>query len=506
MCGIVASFGTTINKEELTLRLDKIKHRGNIKEAEIHSGNNYFLGCQRLAIISPESGKQPAVNENKTIEVVFNGEIYNFKELKETLSNHTFETDCDTEVIVHLYEQWGMEGFKKLNGMFAFVLWNHRTGEYIAIRDPLGVKPLYYVNVSSGDSITFASEQKALVGLDGAIRTLPPGHYLTQKAIGKYFYFNFQSEEFKADKLRNLLETSIKRRLYSSHSSGVFLSGGLDSALLTSCIKQFNPNIKAYSVGMEGSEDLFFSKRYAKEFNIDLETLTLSADLIISKLPEIIYHLESYNPFLVRSGVGTYFASQLAAKNESVIFSGEGADELFAGYSYLRSFPFARYSALLKEGINNLHQTELQRLDRMSMVHTLEAREPFLDIDLVQYAFSIPVNSKIRPWESSLQKLCLRKTYEDLLPEYIINRPKVPFDKGSAIDAVLHKHINKEFSDKAFEAEKNKYTYLRSRDKETMFYFLIWKEFFLPASQTFVLDRGRYVNYDEIPLENIINF
>jgi asparagine synthase (glutamine-hydrolysing) len=140
------------------------------------------------------------------------------------------------------------------------------------------------------------------------------------------------------------------------------------------------------------------------------------------------------------------------------------------------------------------------------MVHTLEAREPFLDIDLVQYAFSIPVNSKIRPWESSLQKLCLRKTYEDLLPEYIISRPKVPFDKGSAIDAVLHKHINKEFSDKAFEAEKNKYTYLRSRDKETMFYFLIWKKFFLPASQTFVLDRGRYVNYDEIPPENIINF
>lgn len=506
MCGIVASFGETINKEELTLRLNKIKHRGNRREAEINSGNNYFLGCQRLAIISPGSGKQPAVNEDKTIEVILNGEVYNFKELKETLSGHTFETNCDTEVIIHLYEQWGIEGFKKLNGMFAFVLWDHRAEEYIAVRDPLGVKPLYFVHVKSEDSITFASEQKSLIGLEGVIRTLPPGHYMTQEKTGKYFYFDFHFEEFKADKLRYLLEASIKRRLYSDRSSGVFLSGGLDSALLSFYMKQFNSNVKAYSVGMENSEDLLFSKRYAKELNLDLEILTLSEDLIINKLPQIIYHLESYNPFLVRSGVGTYFASQLAAKNESVIFCGEGADELFAGYSYLWNFPFARYSALLKEGLNNLHQTELQRLDRMSMAHTIEAREPFLDINLVQYAFSIPVDSKIRPWESPLQKLCLREAYKGLLPEYIINRPKVPFDKGSAIDAVLHNHIYKEFSDKAFEAEKNRYTYMKSFNKETMFYFLIWKEFFLPASQAFVLDRGRYVNYDESSPEDIINF
>jgi asparagine synthase (glutamine-hydrolysing) len=478
MCGICAIYGSN-NRVLINAMGKKLLHRGP-DDYGVYSGERVTIGHRRLSIIDVKGGKQPIFNEAKDKCIVCNGEIYNFKELRKNLMGHTFSTKSDTEVILHLYEDMGAELLHKLNGMFAFIIYDN--GEIFAARDRIGIKPLYYGY--SGSNIIFASEVKALKGCEN-ISEFPPGHYYTSREGFKEYYklssvaneLRTNDEEEICGMIRENLFESVKRRLVSDVPVGVFLSGGIDSSIIAALMNPYVDILYSFAVGSEGSEDLEASRMVAEFLKTKhIEYIYTEKD-VMNEMENIIYHLESFDAPLVRSAIPNYFVSRAARGHVKVVLSGEGSDELFSGYHYLKDFKKdEELEAELIRITKSLHNINLQRTDRMTMAHSIEARVPFLDHEFVDFAMSIPIAMR-KATENRMEKYILRKAFEEYLPAYIVWRKKVKFSEGSGFEDMFNEIAEKRISDKVYnETRNNGGRKIRAKD-ELYFYKLYQKHF-----------------------------
>jgi asparagine synthase (glutamine-hydrolysing) len=384
--------------------------------------------------MDPEGGDQPIFNEQQTMAIIANGEIYNFPKLRPDLSSrHRFTTTSDTEAVLHAYEDHGASVVNHLDGMFAFVIAD--GGNLFAARDPIGIKPLYY-GFKDG-AFWFASELKALAPHCVDIHEFPAGSYFHTKDGFKTYYEvpevspEDRSTEEHIQILRKTLEECVVKRLMSDVPLGAFLSGGLDSSLIAAIARKHMETLHTFTVGIEGSRDLEAARVVARHLDTVHHEYVITPEEVVEKLPEIIYYLESFDQDLVRSAIPCYFTSRIAAEQVKVILTGEGADELFAGYTYYKGI--TDQSILqqeLRRSVSALHNVNLQRVDRMTMAHSIEGRVPFLDLEMIKLGQMIPSDLKL-PAGVGPEKWILRKAFEDLLPHEIVWRDKEQFDEGS---------------------------------------------------------------------------
>jgi asparagine synthase (glutamine-hydrolysing) len=439
MCGIAAIWGN-VEEDVVRTMMTRTVHRGPDSSGMfVHPDNYGVLGHRRLSIIDPAGGDQPILNECERSALVANGEIYNYRALKRQLANrYTFQTRSDSETILHLFDGYQDACPSQLDGMFAFVVGD---GEHVfAARDPIGIKPLY-MGQHKG-AFCFASEQKALVGIAEAVHEFPPGTSF-HSARGYRTFYEVPGETAKeatvspdvaATEIRRTLEAAIGKRLMSDVPLGAFLSGGLDSSIIAAIARRHMDQLHTFSVGFKGSRDLAAARRVSRHLDTIHHEYVLSEDEVLRLLPSIIYHLESFDQDLVRSAIPTYFTARLAAEHVKVVLTGEGADELFAGYRYHRDIHDASdLQDELRRSVTALHNINLQRVDRLTMAHSIEARVPFLDVAIIALTQRIPVDLKLRrqPQGPPIEKWILRKACEDLLPAEIVWRNKEQFDEGS---------------------------------------------------------------------------
>lgn len=365
MCGITGFISTRSKKEKKAIikQMNKrIEHRGPDAEG-IYVDDEIALGHKRLSIIDLNTGNQPIYNEEKNIVIIFNGEIYNFQELRDKLKRkHKFKTNSDTEVLVHGYEEWGHNLTKKLRGMYAFAIWNSKEKELYMARDEWGIKPLYYY--FNKDTLMFASEIKAFLDHPDfkkefndkilsaylcfnstpteetffkGVRRLKPGYQLIYKDgivdIERFFKLEFNETEKDLDtivgEIQEAMKDSVKYHQIADVEVGSFLSSGIDSSYLVSLAK---PD-KTYTVGSDNKkyDEISYAQDLANKLNIENKSKVISINEYIKNFPKIMYYMDE--PISDPAAIALYFVSELASKDVKVVMSGEGADELFGGYN-----------------------------------------------------------------------------------------------------------------------------------------------------------------------------
>ncbi|MBS1788274.1 MAG: asparagine synthase (glutamine-hydrolyzing) [Acidobacteria bacterium] len=561
MCGIAGYFrseaatnGRTNGsspKDYLIERMcDVITHRGP-DDAGYYVEAGLAIGMRRLSIIDIVAGHQPISNEDGSVWIVFNGEIYNFATLRDDLiaRGHTFKTHSDTETIVHLYEEEGEWCVERLRGMFAFAIWDQRQNSLFLARDRAGKKPLHYTMV--GDTLVFGSEIKSLLqfpGIErranlnaisdfltfgyvpdpltafGGIHKLPAGHTMTFRdgrvKTRRYWDFNYDSaernshheEQFYVERLRELIAEAVRVRLVSEVPLGAFLSGGIDSSTVVAMMaRAMDQPVKTFSIGFSEAsfDELKYARLTAERYQTDHHEFIVTPD-VCRLVEEIVWHHDE--PFADASSIPTYVVSKMAREFVTVILSGDGGDELFAGYERYRihqgrggferiprrfrrglMLPLSRalpravygkqflrnisleggarfvdslsyFSADVKRSLltgatrralnghdstvafeqiyaepNSADSIErllyldsktylvgdiLTKVDRMSMAHSIEARVPLLDQELIEFVQTIPASLKLR---GQTTKHILKQAMAELIPAEIINRPKMGF-------------------------------------------------------------------------------
>jgi len=381
--GTVSPFAPDESRALVHRMCDVIRHRGPDDEG-VWVDEGIALGMRRLSIIDLSTGHQPIHNEDRTVWIVFNGEIYNFPELRRELeaAGHRFYTSTDTEAIVHAYEQWGTRAIAKLRGMFGLAIWDARTRSLLVARDRVGIKPLYYA--TSNGRLYFGSELKSLleapdlprdVDLDAldhylsflytprdgsifkSVRKLPPGHLLTWQdgrlAVEQYWQMpaaeSFRGSEADAvHQLRAVLADAVRCHLLSDVPLGAFLSGGIDSSLVVGLMAEASgARVKTFSIGFDepAFDELEHARRVAAHFGTDHHEFVVKPDAI-SILDRLVSHFDE--PFADSSAIPTWYVSEMARRHVTVVLSGDGGDELFGGYDryvpHPRVVAFDRYS------------------------------------------------------------------------------------------------------------------------------------------------------------------
>lgn len=481
MCGIAGYFALERTAAQPPVSaeamLERLRHRGP-DDSGVWRNERAALGHTRLSIIDVPGGHQPIANEDRSIHIVYNGEIYNFPALRASLARrHSLRTRTDTEVVVHSYEEHGPGCVKFFDGMFAFALVD--GDELFLARDPLGVKPLYYALADGW--LYFASEIKALLPVTTDIHEFPPGHWFHSKLGWRKYFRGVGEGEAHAQRdwlalVREALSTAVTKRLIADVPVGVFLSGGLDSSLIAALMKEHIPDLHSFSVGTAQGQDPLYARKVAQYLGtVHHEYIYTEAEMM-KVLPTVIYHLESFDFALVRSAIANYFVARLAKDFVKVVLVGEGSDELFGGYHYLKEI--ADEEHLQRELIaitSRLHNSNLQRVDRMTMAHGIEGREPYLDLDLVKLAFAIPPSLKRH---NGIEKYILRKAFANVLPDEILWREKEKFSRGAGSALVFESIAEREISDSEFERERHLPTGLVLRSKEELYYYRIWRRYF----------------------------
>ena len=573
MCGIFGAIGKNQDSDEFKRCLDSIAHRGPDDEGVFFDGE-VSLGFRRLSIIdlSPK-GHQPMANEDKTIWIIFNGEIYNFQEIKNELKKkHIFSSETDTETLIHGYEEWGIDGLlKRINGMYAFCLYDQKKKQIFLVRDRIGKKPLYYCE--SGGSFYFSSETKAFLKLKNFkfeideealslwmgfpylpdnkntiirnVKKLPPAHYLNFDLEKR----NFRLKRYYApgaiktpiktlaenvESLDKLLNDSIKKRLVADVPLGVLLSGGLDSSLITAIASKYKPNLKTINISFPGTitDESGYAKMVSEHCKTDHISLELKADDLYRDFKENIWIFDDLST--VDGGLySTYLLSKkIREAGIRVALVGEGADEVFAGYTWFSfgqlpfnllgrlinsfgyyyaimrvfSYPkFIKYPLMLNrrlkrfsgslmtriqknEIINSLPNHYCMKLDKGSSAMGIETRAPYLDFRLVDFALNIPDGQKIKgAWyngKKANEKHILRQVAKKYLPKEIYTRKK----KGGMTPTytILEEglkeygaHIIKNELFRKFFSEKELEKLISLRSKNPMFVWqrewILWK-------------------------------
>jgi asparagine synthase (glutamine-hydrolysing) len=494
MCGILAAIGKKIDYHLVKEASKQMKHRGPDESDTVITANGHVLSHERLAIIDLHSGKQP-IQGTENAFMVHNGEIYNHKTLKETvLSDRTFRSASDSEVIVQLYEKFRYDFLERLDGVFAFVIVD--GDDFIAARDPIGVKPMYYGTDEKGTRY-FASEMKALTTLCKTFSTFPPGHYYTPKTGFVQYY---QPKWFKASsaikslqlyKIRESLIAATKKRLMSDVPIGVLLSGGLDSSLTSAIaarlLKAAGKPLHSFSVGLGAeSPDVIAAKKVANYLGTVHHEIHFTIAQGIAVIKQLIWHLETYDVTSIRASTPMYLMSKaIVDEGIKVVLSGEGADEIFGGYLYFRNAPSDKaFQMETIERVQKLATADCLRADKSTMAHGLEARVPFLDQAFLDLAMGIETTHKKPQSYKGIEKYILRKAFDTpedpFLPKEVLWRQKEQFSDGvgySWIDQLIA-YCGEQVSDQEFKAAASTYPVNTPSSKEAYFYRSIFEKHF----------------------------
>jgi asparagine synthase (glutamine-hydrolysing) len=495
MCGIVAQHGCG-DTAELERMLERLAHRGpdDTGFVELEHG---WLGHRRLSIVDLDGGSQPLETARGGVYLVGNGEVYNHEDVRDDLDEDAFTTDSDNEVALHLLDDHGPQTLARLNGMFAFVM-AADDGRFVAARDPVGIKPLYWT--PDAEPTLFASEMQAFPReRQPEVEPFPPGCAWTPEGGLVRFASAVPSPDALAAPpkapvagTRRTLIRAVERQMMGDVPVGVFLSGGLDSSLVAAIAARWcerhGTRLHTFAVGTAESPDLAAAREVAAHLGTLHHEHVYDEQEAAAALPAVVRAIESFDPALVRSAVPNFLLARMTAEHVKVVLTGEGADELFAGYDYLREFTApADLHAELERTVRSLHNLNLQRCDRVTMAHGLEARVPFLDLEVIRWALRLPAEAKLTGPDRP-EKALLREAFDGWLPPHLLWRTKAEFGDGSGARDVLSERIAAGISDAAFSAERDA---VRPplRTKEELAYYRVWREHLAGVSAERTLSR-----------------
>ena len=528
MCGILAIFNHNQNTaDKHRAQLDKLTHRGPDACGYYFEPKSYFLGHRRLAIMDPESGKQPFKTEKGTMLAV-NGEIYNYKFLLKTYNVAKPVTKSDCEIIVLLFDfflkemiELGDENFKiekvidkvcgTIDGVFSFVIVYNDC--IFAARDNIGVIPLYY-GYNGNKEYQFASEMKAFDNVD-FVAEFPPGHYFcngefhqmsheksnpwkNMKDDGDMSQYVQSISEYIPNTVYNAikfhLKSAVEKRLMSDVQWGILLSGGLDSSVIAALAREILPNeeIRTFSIGLEGSPDIAAAEKVAEHLNTKHTSFTFTIEEALESLPKVIYHLETYDVTTIRAGTPMYLlAEKIKATGCKMVLSGEGSDEAFGGYMYFWNCPTPKeFFFETQRKLKDLHYYDCLRANKAMAAHGVECRVPFLDSMVLDYVMSInPLLKMPSRALDKIEKHILRKCFETYLPNDIVWRQKEQFSDGVGynwIDSLQERSKNM-VEWKLWENRGNMFPTNTPKTYEALYYRMIFeKSFTIPGASLLV--------------------
>ena len=508
MCGIVCLFDAKHDTAELRPQIlemsKKIRHRGP-DWSGVFQNQHVIFSHERLAIVDPTSGKQPLHSTDGKIVLAVNGEIYNHKALREEFPDYDFQTQSDCEVIIPMFQKYGKNFIEKLNGIFAFSIYDTEKNEFLVARDHMGICPLYHGWDKSGNYYV-ASELKALEGVCNVIETFLPGNFVYSPEgyeLQRWYtrnwmdFENVKNNETDIQKIRESLESAVHRQLMSDVPYGVLLSGGLDSSIISAVAAKYArqriesgdtqeawyPRLHSFAVGLQGSPDLAAARKVADHIGSVHHEIHFTVQEGLDAVRDVIYHLETYDVTTVRASTPMYLMARvIKSMGIKMVLSGEGSDELFGGYLYFHKAPNAQ--ELHKETVrklDKLHLYDCLRANKALMSWGVEGRVPFLDKEFMDVAMTVnPADKLVTSHEPKIEKWILRKAFEDLLPESIAWRQKEQFSDGvgySWIDT-LKEIAEKEVTDEMMASARFRFPLHTPQNKEEYRYRTIFEEHF----------------------------
>lgn len=456
MCGIVSIFNIHEQTPELRQKVlqmsGKIRHRGP-DWSGIYCGGTAILAHERLAIVDPESGRQPLFSPDKKQVLAVNGEIYNHREIRSRYKDkYQFQTGSDCEVILALYRERGDKFLDELDGIFAFALYDAERDDYLIARDPIGVIPLYYGRDKEG-RLYVASELKALEGQCERYAPFPPGHVLTggDTMPRRYYrrdwfsYDNVKDNPADADELRRALEAAVRRQMMSDVPYGVLLSGGLDSSIISAVAQKYArrrietggeeaawwPRLHSFAVGLRGAPDLEKARLVAEHIGTVHHEINYTIQEGLDALSDVVYFTETYDVTTIRASTPMYLLARvIKSMGIKMVLSGEGADEVFGGYLYFHKAPSARaFHEETVRKLSKLHLYDCLRANKSLAAWGVEGRVPFLDTVFLDTAMRLNPAAKMCPG-NVVEKRILREAFAPMLPREVAWRQKEQFSDG----------------------------------------------------------------------------
>ncbi|KGQ20671.1 Asparagine synthetase [Lysobacter dokdonensis DS-58] len=461
MCSILGVFDARPHADlrplrPLALSLSALQRHRGPDWSGVHADPHALLVHERLAIVDPAGGAQPIVSRDGALVLAVNGEIYNHRVLQDGLAQpYDFTTGSDCEIVSALYREGGPEAFARLNGIFAFALWDAAGKRVVIARDPMGVCPLYWGHDADG-RLWVASEMKAIVRVCPDVAFFPPGHFYDSASGTLERFHSPQWRDYEATRdvavsppeLREALESAVHRQLMSDVPYGVLLSGGLDSSIVAACAalharrriedddrsEAWWPRLHSFAIGLADSPDLAAAQIAADAIGTVHHGFTYTLEEGIDALPEVIRHVETYDVTTIRASTPMFLlARRIKAMGVKMVLSGEGADEIFGGYLYFHKAPDAReFHAETVRKLDALHQFDCARANKVMMAWGVEARVPFLDLAFLDVAMAIDAEAKCVRLRGGrrIEKAILREAFDGMLPEAILWRQKEQFSDG----------------------------------------------------------------------------
>ena len=497
MCSIIGYCGPAVEVDAFYAGFQRTVSRGPDDSRVLRAGEG-LLGFHRLSIMGLTSaGMQPFELDGSL--VVCNGEIYGFGKLRQELvqKGYAFRSGSDCEILLPLYREYGVDMFAMLDAEFVCVLYDGKTDSFIAARDPIGIRPLYYGYDRHG-VIVFASEPKNLVGLADKIMPFPPGHYYKD---GKFVCYHdiarvdrvcHDKLETVCQNIREKLVAGVEKRLVADAKVGFLLSGGLDSSLVCAiAAKKSKTPIRTFAIGMDiDAIDLKYARQVADHIGSDHTEVIITKEDVLSSLETVVELLGTYDITTIRASMGMYLVCKAIHEQTDirVLLTGEISDELF-GYKYTDFAPSAQaFQEEAEKRIRELHMYDVLRADRCISVNSLEARVPFGDLDFVRYVMSIDPEKKLNTYGKG--KYLLRKAFEgDWLPEGILWREKAAFSDavGHSLVDDLKEYAGETYTDQEFEQLRQKYDHAQPFTKESLLYREIFERYY-PGQSDMVVD------------------
>ena len=497
MCTIMAYCGVSGGTGKVMEGLKATVSRGPDDQRIIRVTDG-IMGFQRLSImgLTPE-GMQPFELDGDF--AVCNGELYGFRPLREKLIDmgYVFRSDSDCEIILPLYREYGTDMFAMLDAEFACVIYDSTERQFIAARDPIGIRPLYYGKSEDG-TMAFASEPKNLVDFCDKIMPFPPGHYYKDGKFHCYCDITAVDKVIHDDldtvckNIHDKLVAGVKKRLDADAKVGFLLSGGLDSSLVCAIAqRESDKPIRTFAIGMNTDAiDLKYAKQVADYIGSEHTEVIITKDDVINALDEVIHLLGTYDITTIRASMGMYLLCKAIHEHTDirVLLTGEISDELF-GYKYTDFAPSAEaFQAESVKRVHELHMYDVLRADRCISVNSLEARVPFGDLDFVKYVMAIDPEMKLNKYNKG--KYLLRHAFEgDYLPHDILYREKAAFSDavGHSMVDYLKEYDENYYSDEEFELDCTKYAHSKPFTKESLLYREIFEKYY-PKNSEMIVD------------------
>ena len=514
MCAIFGIFGLQPGDDLHALRREALdrsrrqRHRGP-DWSGVHVDEGAILVHERLAIVDPAGGPQPLLSEDGDLVLAVNGEIYNHATLKDALRQpYAFQTASDCEVINALYREEEPKAFlNRLNGIFAFALWDRANGRALIARDPIGVVPLYWGHDAEG-RLRVASEMKALADDCADVAPFPPGHWYDSAtgALVQYYarpwrhYETVEGVEVALAELRGAFEAAVHRQLMTDVPYGVLLSGGLDSSLVAAVAARYArhrvedggrseawwPRLHSFAIGLKGSPDLAAAEVAAKALGTVHHGFEYTFEEGLDALPEVIRHIETYDVTTIRASTPMFLlARRIKAMGVKMVLSGEGSDEVFGGYLYFHKAPNAReFHEELVRKLDALHHYDCLRANKSMMAWGVEPRVPFLDREFLDVAMRMDAACKmVRKGDAGPQRMekgVLRAAFEGYLPDEILWRQKEQFSDGVGYGWIdgLKAHAEAQVSDRVLAAADKRFPVNPPTTKEAYWYRHLFEQFY----------------------------